>query len=80
MSLVTSAQPYVFGESFRDNNIIVIGVRLNGGTVVTEQNINGIWTNTGDSYSTDGSYQLFVGGGGVRMRIACTGSAVVEVP
>lgn len=79
MALVTSAQPYEFGQSFRDNNIIIAGVRLNGGTVVTEHLVDGVWTNTGDTY-TDGSYQLTAGGGGVRMRIVCTGSAVVDVP
>jgi hypothetical protein len=80
MALVTSAQPYVFGESFRDNSIILVGVYLNGGTVVTEQFINGAWRSTGDTYGTDGTYQLTTGGGGVKLRIVCAGDAVVETP
>ena len=76
---VTSEQPYVFGESFRDQQVIVVGIKLNGGTVVTEQRINGTWEDTGDVY-TDGTYQINAGSGGVSLRIVCTGPAVAEVP
>ena len=80
MSQVTSATPYVFGTSFRDQQIIVIGVNLNGGTVSTDILVGSTWVNTGDTYASNGAYQLQVGGGGVSLRIVCTGSAVVEVP
>jgi hypothetical protein len=79
MPRVTSAQPYVFGQSFRDETTMVIGVQLNGGTVTTQQLINGVWINTGDVYS-DGSYRVATGSGGISLRVLCTGSAVVEVP
>jgi len=79
MSLVTSTQPYAFGQSFRNDTPIIIGVKLNGGTVVTEQLVNGTWQTTGDVYA-DGTYRLSAGGGGASLRIVCTGSAVVEVP
>jgi hypothetical protein len=78
--LVTSEQPYVFGQSFRNDTQILIGVQLNGGTVVTEQFINNAWINTGDTYGANGTYRLEAGGGGVSLRIVCTGAAVVEVP
>lgn len=80
MATVTAAQPYYFGESFRDMQIIIVGVALNGGSVATEQLVNGSWISTGDTYGTDGTYQLTTGGGGVRLRIVCTAGAVVEVP
>jgi hypothetical protein len=79
MAQVTSAQPYVFGQSFRNDSLLLVGVQLNGGTVVTEQFINNSWINTGDTY-TDGTYRLATGSGGVSLRIVCTGSAVVDVP
>ncbi len=80
MSLVTSAQPYEFGQSFRNDTKILIGVTLNGGTVVIQQLVNGTWQNTSDSLATNDTYRLEVGGGGVSLRIVCTGAAVVEVP
>ena len=80
MSQVTSAQPYVFGQSYRDPSVIIAGVKLNGGTVVTEVLVGSTWVTTGDTYAADGAYQLNSGIGGVSLRIVCTGSAVVEVP
>lgn len=75
---VTSEQPYVFGNSYRESAIAIVGVKLNTGTVVTEMKVGDSWVNTGDVY-TDGAYQITSGTGGIQLRIVCTGDAVAEV-
>jgi len=79
MIVTSTNSPFVFGESFRQPQPYVMGIKLNGGTVVTEQRVGGVWVNTGDAYGADGSYVLTTGPGGVAFRVVVTGAAVVEI-